>query len=217
MANRAQKLAAIRAHSILPESLRWVVKKHGNELFEGIDAGMQVPYTQVNGSVIDRETLRITELIDGRAPFSRVVFQMGYVSGLLGQWLNPSKSRSETAQRGFDYYTNAKLQRFLFVFDGYDELRQHATPSDYLSSVAGPLDNYGRLLDLNYHRIGGNWRYVFDERSAVFGVCAIYFSNVARCSAQLWRHAWHNARGDATKTPFVIVDASQLESIQNAP
>lgn len=214
--HRPQKLAAVRAHSILPESLRWVVKAHGDKLFDGIDAGMQVSYRKVTEASIQRETHKITELIDSQAPFSRVVYQMGYVTGLLATWLNPSFRRGAVTQRGFDFYTNAKLKRFLFVFDGYDQLGRHANIEAYLNELAGPMDNYGRLLQVHYTRVGNNERFLFDERSAVFGICSIYFSNLARCSAQLWRHAWYAANGDPTKTPFMSVQRASQQTRHSA-
>ncbi len=216
MDHRPQKLAAVRAHSILPESLRILVKRHGDQLFAGIDEGIKIPYRNVSESMVERETQLITEMIDGRAPFSRVIYQMGYVSGLLAVWLNPSWGRSDAAMRGFEYYTNAKLRKFLFVFDGYDAFRKQQDVPSYLRSVAGPLDNYGRLLDVNYARVGGNARFLFDERSAVFGVSSIYFSSLAQCSAQLWQHAWASARGDATRTPFVRVEQEASVVIDSA-
>lgn len=209
--NRPQKLAVVKAHSILPQSLKWIVRKHGKSLFQGLDQGMNVPRQRIDIALIQRESDKIPRMVDRQVPFAQVVYQMGYVSGLLAVYLDPSQDADPITQQGFSYYLNHKLGRYLFVFDGYEALIAHPDGlPGYVASINRSHADYRRVLEHQYRQVGNNPRYPFDERSAVFGVCSIYFSNLARVSAQLWRYSWSQARGDLEKTPFVARQTSPL-------
>lgn len=203
-ASRAQQYAVYRAHEILPESLRNLVKRHGKFLFEGLDRGLSVPFSEISEAKILSETRKITSLVNEQANFRSVVQQMGYVSGLVAIFTDPSRNRSGSIHKGFHFYLDKKLKRFLFVFDGYSP----SLPAvDNLKPTLEELSRlrflYGDILEKNYAEVGQNPMYLFDERSGVFGVCSNYFSNLARTSAHLWYHAWKDANGDMTQTPFL--------------
>lgn len=202
--SRVQQYAAYRAHTILPQSLRDLVKRHGKFLFEGLERGLKVPSSQVNHTRIIVETQKITDLINKQANFRVVIRQMGFVSGLLATLSDPTIGRDARIHRGFHYYLQKKLKRFLFVFDGYpDQKITVAALQPRIAEMRTKRKQYGDILDRQYREVAYNTRYMFDERSGVFGVCSIYFSKLAGTSAQLWYHAWQNANGDMSKTPFV--------------
>lgn len=201
---RVQRYAAYRAHTILPESLRLLVKRHGKFLFEGLERGLRTQPEDLNEALIIAETQKITALIDQQAQFRTVIGQMGYVSGLLAIWSDPSIGQDVSVRRGFHHYLNRKLKRFLFVFDGYPRtLPDRTNLSGYLGNLKAQSSRYGDILRRDYQSVNNNPLHNFDERSGVFGVCSIYFSNLASTSAQLWYHAWKDASGDLTRTPFV--------------
>lgn len=202
-ATRPQKYASYKAHTILPSTLRYLVRKNGKHLFAGLERGLAAANTGVDEERILAETDRITIMVNRRRPFHEVVHQMGYVSGLVAQFTHPAHNRSTVTRSGFDYYMNLKLGRFLFVFDGYGALNggREGMRAELLRLRQNTL-NYGTVLEKKYREVGGNARYRFGERSAVFGICSIYFSNLARVSAHLWYDAWHSANGDVTQTPF---------------
>jgi hypothetical protein len=129
---------------------------------------------------------------------------MGFVSGLLAVHADPARNSPGHVRDGFDYYLNWKLHRYHFVFDGYQSMG--ASEGNILSELRRlqQLAVHQRtLLTDRYNQVDRNSYYPFSERSAVFGVCSLYYSNVARVSAHLWYHAWAQANGDLTETPFV--------------
>lgn len=208
-ASRAQQYAVYRAHAILPASLKGLVKRHGKYLFEGLDRGLKVPMKDINEARILAETRKITALVNKQANFKVVVAQMGYVSGLLATYSDPSYGNRTKVRQGFHFYLNKKLKRFLFVFDGYSNgLEQVGDLKPVISELRTTRKQFGELLEKQYRQVSYKSTYVFDERSGVFGVCSIYFSNLARTSAHLWYHAWKEANGDLTKTPFVKKEQS---------
>ncbi len=187
----------------MPASLRYLVRKHGRRLFEGLYAGLAVPPTQIDAGRVMAETDKISTLVKDRARFDRVVWQMGFVSGLVANHANPSLSANRTVRAGFAYNLNAKLERCLFVFEGHDfSANQGQRLRDNLDKLGRDAVAQGELLEKKYLEVDNNHRFLFDERSAVFGVCSVYFSNVARFSAHLWLYAWRKANGDQTRTPF---------------
>lgn len=202
--HRPQKLAAYRAHTILPESLRHLVKEHGKHLFQGLERGLQLPKSKVSDLLILSETDKITQLINAQSPFAEVVYQMGYVSGLLSIYTNPAMHSNRSVRAGFPYYMDRKLPKFLFVFDGYTKGGPtQAWLIRELGDAAKQTESYRQVLEKKYGEVGGDHTYTFSERSAVFGVCSIYFSNQARLSAHLWYYAWARANGDLTNTPML--------------
>ena len=201
--NRVQQYAAYKAHKILPDSLRFFVKKHGKDLFRGLNAGLSAAPSEVSPERIMRETERITAMINSRKNFALVVRQMGYVSGLVAVMTNPSFGGNPAVRQGFGYYMNLKLGRFHFVFDGYESFAgEQSVLNKELARLAGQTKRHRDLLTAGYKANGNNPRYRFSEKSAVFGVCSLYYSNLARLSAHLWYHAWAQAHGDITRTPF---------------
>ena len=203
-APRVERYAAYKAHTILPDTLRYLVKRNGKHLFEGLDRGLTESRKRIDGNRIFVETQKITEMINRQRPFKEVVRQMGYVAGMLAVLSDPSLEGDSILKKGFRYYSDLKLPRFYFVFDGYDTYA--GSPQQLLAELdnAGALANRNTgLLDRKYAAVGDNPRYTFNEQSAVFGVCSAYYSNLARLSAHLWYYAWSEARGDTTLTPFV--------------
>lgn len=201
---RVQKYAAYKAHSILPNSLKFLVKKNGKHLFQGMEQGLRVPAHRIDANMIMGETNKISDMVSHQRPFKEVVHQMGFVSGLLAIHTNPSLDGKNYVKTGFNYYSNLKLSEFLFVFDGYEALAfDEALLKDELNRIPKKSATHLRLLDQRYQSVDANSYYRFSERSAVFGVCSIYFSNLARLSAHLWYYAWSKANGDVTETPFV--------------
>lgn len=201
---RPQKLAAYRAHTILPSSLRDLVKEHGKSLFMGLEQGIKLPKKEVSDLLILTETDKITQLVNAQRPFSEVVYQMGFVSGLIGVYTHPALHSNRSVRAGFPYYMDQKLAKFLFVFDGYAQGGPtQAWLIRELSNVAVQTESYREVLEKKYGEVGGDHTYTFSERSAVFGVCSIYFSNQARLSAHLWYYAWARANGDLTNTPML--------------
>ena len=201
---RVQKYAAYKAHSILPGSLKFLVKKNGKHLFAGMEQGLRVPSHRIDADLILRETEKISVLISKQRPFPEVVHQMGFVSGLVAVHTDPSIDGESYVKTGFNYYSNLKLSRFLFVFDGYEALAlDRGLLAAELERIPKKSTNHRQLLDKRYQSVKGNSHYRFSERSAVFGVCSIYFSNLARLSAHLWYYAWIKANGDVTETPFL--------------
>lgn len=193
----------------MPESLRFMVKRHSKELFAGLSKGLSEPLTGISRERILRENDRITKMVNQQEAFAAVIRQMGYVSGLVAVYTDPSLGTDASIQKGFRHYLNLKLDRCLFVFDGYPELgketdlaRQQAWLVKELGQVPKIRGTYRKLLEDRYARVGHNWRYVFSEKDAVFGVSSIYFSNMARLTAHLWYHAWASAHGDLSRTPF---------------
>lgn len=211
MAHRPQKLAAVRAHSILPSSLRWIVRKHGQELFLGLEQGMAVPSHRVDIALVQHHQERISLMIKQRAQFEEVVLQMGYMAGLLAVLLDPSAGQDPVVRRGFEFYLNFKLAKFLFVFEGYGAVTQRfSSMKAYLDALTQTQRDYQQVLRKYYGRVNGHFRYPFDERSAVFGVCSIYFSQLAGACAHLWRDAWARANGDLSGTPFMAPQRTPL-------
>jgi len=201
--NRIEKYAAYRAHKILPESLRYLVNKHGKDLFAGLDRGLRVPQDRITESLIFHETNRITRMVNDRATFATVVRQMGFVAGLVAVYTNPTRESNTVVKRGFVFYANKKLPRCHFVFDGYAELSQtERWLRSELARIPNRRNDHRRLLEDGYRGEGNDPYHLFDERHAVFGVSSLYFSNLARYSAHLWYYAWGSANGDLTRMPF---------------
>ena len=206
--NRAQMYATYKAHTILPESLQYLVRRDGKHLFNGLQRGLSVSRDRITEKAIMRETQKITTMVNSQRPFKEVIGQMGFVSGLLAIYTDPSLDSNRSVQQGFRYYLNVKLERCLFVFEGYEAVNEleKAQKEAWLHSELGRISEmrgtHKNLLEDRYQKVGQNARYIFNERSAVFGVCSIYFSNLARLSAHLWYYAWSSAHGDVTKTPF---------------
>jgi len=201
--NRPQKLAAVKASSILPHFLARIIRKHPKELLAGVDAGFARPAHEVTRDRLLAEVEKITQMVDNHAPFAHVVWQMGYVSGLLAVYTDPATSLEPGQKRAFSSYCNLKLSRFLFVFPGWaswpksvGELRL------FLDGYAGQRTDHAAVLRRHYADLGPGKSPVFSEQHPVFGVGSLYFSNLAGLSARLWRHAWHQASGDAQLTPF---------------
>lgn len=209
---RARKYSAFRAHTILPESFRYVIHQNGKHLFAGIEAALQVPQQEVTVARIIAENRKITELVDGQASFGLVARQMGFVSGLVAVLTDPSTAGPVYVNEGFDFYLEKKLDRFHFVFDGYPgPTVTEAWLSAQLDDAVNTRTQYLNILTKGYRQVNGNSRFMFDERHPVFGVCSIYFSNVARLSAHLWYHAWAAADGDLTRTPLLRENLSRLK------
>ncbi|CAM2008229.1 hypothetical protein [Acanthopleuribacter pedis] len=209
---RARKYSAFRAHSILPENFRYVIHKNGKHLFAGLEAALDVPQKDVTVERVMLENRKITQLVNKQAPFGQVARQMGFVSGLVAVLVDPSETGPKHVNEGFDFYLDKKLDRFHFVFDGYPG---PTVTEDWLSTqlqdVVKTRTQYRDILTKGYRQVNGNSRYLFDERHPVFGVCSIYFSNVARLSAHLWYHAWAAADGDLTRTPLLRENLSRLK------
>ena len=214
---RPQMYAAYKAQTILPPTLQILVKKNSKYLFHGVKLGFFTPVERIHKQVILQETRRITEMVNQQQPFKNVVAQMGYVSGLLALYTNPGIQADTTVRNGFQFYLNFKLDRFLFVFDGYQKERPEF---DWLMDELQKMDqrgtSYSTLLEKKYREVDADSYFVFDERSAVFGVCSLYFSNLARLSAHCWFYAWRQANGDISKTPFTE-KAKAREQTVNAP
>lgn len=207
--NRAQRYAAYKAHTIMPPTLRQLLKREGRAMFIGLDRGMNQAPATVNDALIMRETKKITTLIDTHAPFKTIIQQMGYVSGLIAVYTNPSLEADGQIRKGFQYYLNLKLDRCLFVFDGHGELlgerelaQREGELAEELRKIPGLRRGYAHLLADRYGLVHNDWRHNFDEQSAVFGVTSIYFSNMARLTAHLWYYAWASAHGDLSRTPL---------------
>lgn len=197
--NRPQKLAAVKATSILPRYLRKIVKKYPHELLLGVDRGYSQSFHAIDENVIQREADKVTAMINNRASFKQVVWQMGYVSGLIARFLDASSSVGGPAKAGFPYYTNRKLARLLFVFKGYRRLTADDVDK-MLREHAEAREEHRRLLLKHYGSVSPT--YMFHEQHPVFGVASVYFSNVSGVSAQIWRHAWEEANGDGNATPY---------------
>lgn len=207
--DRPQCYAAFKAHKILPESLQSLVKRDSISMFAGLRRALNLSPQSIDQARIMSETHKISRLINGQAPFKKVIFQMGYVSGMVAVFTNPSLGSGSRVQRGFQFYLNKKLDRCLFVFDGHHELlsaadldAREAWLLDELGRIPSLRASYCRLLSDRYARVNYDWQVVFDERSAVFGVASIYFSNMARLTSHLWYYAWALAHGDLSRTPF---------------
>lgn len=201
---RPVRYAVYKAHTILPETLRFLVKSNGKHLFEGLAEGMTVAPDQVTLELIMAEKAKITRMIDQQRPFSAVVHQMGYVSGLVSIYTNPSYDGSQAVRHGFVFYLNYKLDRYRFVFDGYPDPPTGNLPLEKgLAQVGNRKTDFLNVLEKRYASVSGNPYYRFDERSAVYGVTSIYFSNLAGFSAYLWYDAWAAANGDTANTPFL--------------
>lgn len=207
--DRPQRYAAYKAHTIMPESLRFLVKRDAKVLFSGLRKGLRVKPSAINDAMIMAETKKITAMINNHRPFKNVVYQMGYVSGLIAVYTNPSLDSDKRIQKGFQFYLDKKLDRCLFVFNGHlpvfdnkdlQVLEQRVRQE--LSTISQTRGNYRNLLENRYAKVNGNWKHMFGERSAVFGVSSIYFSNMARLTAHLWYYAWASAHGDLTRTPY---------------
>ena len=197
--NRPQKLAAVKATSILPRYLRKIVKKYPHELLMGVDRGYSQSFHTIDENRILQEADKVTAMINQRAPFKQVVWQMGYVSGLIARFLDASSSVGGPAKSGFPYYTNRKLSRLLFVFKGYKRLSTQDVDR-MLREHAQAREEHRRLLIKHYGTVSSN--YMFNEQHPVFGLASIYFSNVSGLSAQIWRHVWEQANGDGNATPY---------------
>ncbi len=207
--NRAQRYAAFKAHTIMPPSLRQLFKREGRAMFTGLDRGLSQNPATVDDALIMRETKKISAMIDGHSSFKAVIQQMGYVSGLVGIYTNPSLEADSQVRKGFQYYLNLKLDRCLFVFDGHEAFLSDADLSvrerqltEELRKIPELRRGYSHLLADRYGQVRNDWRYNFDEQSAVFGVTSIYFSNMARLTAHLWYYAWASAHGDLSRTPL---------------
>jgi len=200
--HRPQLYAVYKAHKILPETLKYLVGRNSRDLYQGLGRGLATPVRDVNEDRIIDETKKIAALVDARAPFSRVVWQMGFVSGLLALHIDPSRDANAIVKNGFPFYLNAKLGRCRFVFDGYRGGDRETSLRLALRDLKRNAAEQGALLEKKYRAVGDNSRFIFDERSAVFGVSSVYFSNLARYSAHLWHFAWREANGDLTRMPF---------------
>ena len=137
--------------------------------------------------------------------------QMGYVGGLLSTFLDPSQSGPSSVKKGFPFYLNRKVPKFLFVFDGYQALGQvHGGVGNYLSNFNRFRNDQTRILEMKYQQAGSNPYYIFSEQSAVFGICSVYFSNLASSSAHLWYDAWVAAHGDVRRTPYLHIQTTPV-------
>lgn len=201
---RVQKFAAFKAHAILPDSLRFLVKRNGRHLFEGIERGMATPLQRITLEQIMGEKQKISGMVQNQRPFKEVVFQMGYAVGLLAKYIDPSAGAEPVPMKGFQYYLNLKLNRFYFVFDGYSSFSNdgHILGQE-IQRIHQQSRHYELVLKKRYAQVNNNPYHKFSEKSAIFGISSLYYSNLARLSAHLWYHAWVEANGDLTDTPFV--------------
>ncbi len=181
-----------------------LVKRHSKSLFRGLEQGLRVPLAEISEERIMRETRAITEMINNQRGFKDVVAQMGVVAGLTAVYTNPADRVDPRVSEGFHYYLNRKLNRYRFVFRGYPSNGPawRSTQRE-LAHISAMKVQYARLLQDKFAGVGFNSRHAFDERSAVFGVCSNYFSNLAQITAFLWYDAWSAANGDLSRTPFV--------------
>ncbi|CAM2066452.1 hypothetical protein SCOR_13815 [Sulfidibacter corallicola] len=213
--NRPVKYSVFKAHTILPETFRNVIEKNGKHLFAGLEKGLSTPHAQLSVERVMEEKRKITELVNNQAAFSQVAHQMGFVAGLVALLADPVQEQQGTVRQGFDFYLDYKLSRFHFVFDGYpgpDVNEQWL--SAQLNAVVSHRTQYRNILEKGYRQVNGNPRFRFDERHPVYGVCSIYFSNVARLSAHLWYHAWAAANGDLTRTPLLKERIAEMKKKQ---
>jgi hypothetical protein len=209
--NRPQKYALYRAHKILPPTLSKLIKLNGKFLFMGFDKAAGLPQSRITPDLIITENHKITKLVNQQAPFSRVVMQMGYVGGLLSVYLNPALSGPGNVQKGFPFYMNKKVPKFLFVFDGYKSMNKiHGNMKNYLENFGIFRHEQTRVLALKYAATGNPY-HVFSEQSAVFGISSVYFSNLASSSAHAWYEAWRKARGDTKRTPYLEVQTTPIK------
>jgi hypothetical protein len=201
--NRPQKLAAVKASSILPHYLARIIRKYPKELLAGVDAGFARPSGEVSRDRLLAESEKITQMVDNHAPFAHVVWQMGFVSGLLAVYTDPANSLEPAHKGAFSSYCNLKLPRFLFVFPGWASWpKTVGEMRSLLDAYAEQRTDHARVLGRHYSGLPPGKTVVFPEQHPVFGVGSLYFSNLAGLSARLWRHAWHQASGDAQLTPF---------------
>ncbi|MCB1052186.1 MAG: hypothetical protein H6510_08980 [Acidobacteria bacterium] len=201
--NRPQKLAAVKATSILPHFLAQIVRKHPQELLLGVDAGRNVSRAQIDVHRIIQETEQISHMVNNRVPFNQVVYQMGFVSGLLSVYLDPSTNLNGDYHQGFQYLTNQKLSKLLFVFPGYAAWGNSRQDLEvFLRRYEKTRLDHQSVLQTHYAKVNQPTRALFDDRHPVFGVASIYFSNLSGVSARLWRYAWDQANGDQAFTPL---------------
>jgi hypothetical protein len=208
---RVEKFTMVRAHQILPLSLRRLVALHPEAFLKGLETGLAQGEThQVKEADLIAIRQKIRTLVQQQAPFRQVVFLMGYGGGLISVLLDPSGqgALSLTQRQHFWWFLDRRLHKMHFVFEGYETYQQRGGAMALLARFQQQAHKDRRLLQVKYQECSPNQLPLFSDQHAVFAIAGVFFSNWATAAAVYWQETWALSGGDVTRLP--------LASCQNA-
>ncbi|MBI1950927.1 MAG: hypothetical protein HYS34_06135 [Acidobacteria bacterium] len=209
------------ALKISPPALREILLRHEKDLKRGMldpsrREGEEIHFQHADGkgglgaAGIDRKVAEIRGLLDKRAPFSRVTYELGVLAHLVsdaGFPLNASDKdpREALYREAYRRYAERMLDRIPFVVDREEPA---ALRKD---DVRGFVLGIARRAGENYALIGPAFRDdgtpvspgALDERSVPFGITSLSYSHAASDIAWIWKHVWTAINGDMRGTPFL--------------
>jgi hypothetical protein len=209
------------ALKISPPALREILLRHEKDLKRGMldpsrreDEEVHFQHADGRGGLaaagVDRKVVEIRGLLQKRAPFARVTYELGVLAHLVsdaGFPLNASDTdpREALYREAYRRYAERMLDRIPFVVDRDEPAALRK--DDVRGFVLGIARRAGR----NYALIGPAFKddgspvspAALDERSLPFGITSLSYSHAASDVAWIWRHVWTSIHGDMRGTPFL--------------
>jgi hypothetical protein len=209
------------ALKISPPALREILLRYEKDLVRGMldpsrREGEEVHFQHADGrgglaaAGVDRKVGEIRGLLQQRAPFARVTYEMGVLAHLVsdaGFPLNASDSdpREGLYRDAYRRYAERMLNRIPFVVDRDEPA---ALRKD---DVRGFVLGIARRAGKNYALIGPAFKddgspvspSALDERSVPFGITSLSYSHAASDVSWIWKHVWTSIHGDMKGTPFL--------------
>ena len=211
---------AEQAGRLMPVSLQYVLSQNMHRLKEGAVAPLEskdYAYLRAgqDGSrgslqqVMVKQVQRVMDLLEKRAPMSTVAYEMGVLSHYVTLADDPTIAANGDPREAewadaFERYTEARVDKFRMVFDGY------YSPSLAKDDIAGFVTECEQHSARHYPVLTMMWvkedgsiaRGDFDERHPVYGVAALTNAHAIGDTAKLWLYLWIRANGDTTNLPF---------------
>jgi hypothetical protein len=209
------------ALKISPPALREILLHYENDLNRGMldpsrREGEEVHFQHADGkgglaaAGVDRKVGTIRGLLQKRAPFAQVTYEMGVLAHLVSDVefpLNASDAdpREPLYREAYRRYIERMLGRIPFVVDRDEPA---ALQRD---DIRGFVLDIARRAGSNYALIGPAFRddgapvspAALDERSVPFGIASLSYSHAASDIAWIWKHVWASIHGDMRGTPFL--------------
>lgn len=208
---------ALDSLRLAPPTLGHIADRHREQLIRGAlspiasEGGAEhlaAPRGIVEKRVAEQAD-RIVVLINERAPFDKVVYELGILSHYVADLNNPLNTaagdpRYEKIRKDFETYIARKTDKFTLTFTGHapSPLDQRNV-TGFATDVADRSAKLGPYL-MNSYFPGGQMvsSRTFDDRHTAFGVASISYQNAVGDCARLYLYIWKQVNGDLRGTPF---------------
>ena len=211
---------AEQAGRLMPVSLQHVLAQNLSRLREGAVAPLsQQDFAHLRAGqdgrrgsleqVMVNQVQRVLDLLAQRAPMNTVMYEMGVLSHYVTLANDPTIADNADPREAdwaddFERYTEARMNSFRMVFDGY------YSPSLAKDDVPGFVGECKRRAGRHYPVLSMMWvkgdgsiaRGDFDDRHPVYGVAALTTAHAIGDTAKLWIYIWLRSNGDTTSLPF---------------